>query len=336
MQNIVIADSTLHDSQSQIRGLGRYVQALQMVFGTMPQNPEVNTSTYIHPFFNIIAQPVLIPRFFKFSRRIAVVHDVIPLKYPHLPWVGIKGTLWEAINCLLLRLYHRIVTDSESSKRDISTYLHVSPRKIVVVYPFSPLQDIVLEDIPPLLPYDLKPNRYLIYVGDVNWHKNIVTIAKAAIKANMKLVCVGGAFVKQVPKHPWHEELYEFSNLAVRNPDIIIRTGFIDDVILATLFHNALANILLSFDEGFGYSCIEAGHFCTPSILADTPIFHEISGDQGAMFVNPRDSEAVVEQIHILQEDLDRRRALGTQAYEQSKRYSKEAFRRQWIDILGL
>lgn len=334
MNNITIADSTLHDTQSQIRGLGRYVQALQMVFEDDTVHQTVGKSTYIHPFFNIIAQPRLIPGFFRFVRRIAVVHDVIPLKYPHLPWVGLKGTLWEAINCLLLRLYHTIVTDSESSKRDISQYLHIAPRKIVVAYPFSPLQDISLDDVPPMLPYELEPHQYLMYVGDVNWHKNIVTMAKAAIEARVKLVCVGGAFVKKVPKHPWHEELHEFSKLAVQNPDIIIRTGFIDDMILATLFHNALANILLSFDEGFGYSYVEAGHFQTPSILADTPIFHEISGDRGAVFVNPRDSEMVVEQIHMLQEDPSRRQMLGTQAHEQSKKYSKDTFRRRWEAVL--
>lgn len=328
--HITIADSTSNDSQSQIRGLGRYVQALQIVLADLDTK-----KTFIHPFFNIIGSPLIDVRLFGRGQKIAIIHDIIPLKHSQFRWIGLKGALWRFINVLLLRFYHRIVTDSESSKKDIVRLLNVPSSIVSVVYPFSPLQEIFPPSPPLMLPYSLKPFEYMIYVGDVNWHKNIVSTAKAAIQAKMRLVCVGGAFVKKTKYHPWLEELQTFMELAKENPDLIILTGYVDDAILAILFQNALANMLISFDEGFGYSYIEAGHFSTPSILTDISIFHEISEEKGALFVDPRNITEIKNQILHLQKNPSLRQTLGSGAQEQSKKYSRSAFREGWTEVLS-
>jgi glycosyltransferase involved in cell wall biosynthesis len=329
--HINIADSTSNDSQSQIRGLGRYVQALHVALANLETK-----SAFINPFFNLVAKPVFGKKLLgKMDQKVAVIHDVIPLKHPQFPWMGLKGRVWVILNRILLGIFDKIVTDSESGKRDIAHFLHIPLQKIHVAYPYSTLQEIAPDDIPSILPHGLTPNTYLVYVGDVNWHKNIVTTAKVAIEANIKLVCVGGAFVKQMQNHPWLEDLQEFLRLAVKYPELIIRTGFVDDLILGSLYKNALANILISLDEGFGYSYIEAGHFQTPSILTDAPIFHEISCEKGAVFVDPRNITNIKNQILSLREDQDRRRSLGIEAQMQSRKYSREAFRKQWEEILN-
>lgn len=339
MQNshITIANTTSNDSPSRIRGLGRYVQALHTVFDSVDEDKNDSATvrkTVVNPFFNIIAPVDFRQSLFSKDCNIAVIHDVIPLTLPQFPWVGLKGRLWIGLNQMVLRLYEKIVTDSKSSKENIAHLLHIPLYKISVAYPYSPLQDIMPGDIPSILPYDLKPYEYLVYVGDVNWHKNIVRMAKAAIEANVKLVCIGGAFVKPSRAHPWLTELREFVELAVQHPDLIIRTGFVDDYILAALFQSALANILVSYDEGFGFTYIEAGHFGTPSILTDAPIFHEISDDKGALFVDPDTVAGIRDQIMSLQKDPSRRKQLGIDAREQSKKYSKDAFRKQWMELL--
>ena len=326
---ITIADSTSNDSQSQIRGLGRYVQALHMALANLETK-----RAFINPFFNLIAKPVFDQRLLSKDQKIAVIHDVIPLKHSQFPWMGLKGRVWVILNRILLRLFNKIVTDSESGKRDIAHFLHIPLQKIHVAYPYSALQEVTPDDIPSILPHDLQPNTYLVYVGDVNWHKNIITTAKVAIEANVKLVCVGGAFVKQVQNHAWLGDLQEFLRLAGQYPELIIRTGYVDDLILGSLYKNALANVLISLDEGFGYSYIEAGHFQTPSILTDGPIFREISGEKGALFVDPTNITEIKNLILNLQKDQDRRLSLGLEAQVQSKKYSKDAFRRQWEKLL--
>ena len=334
MRNITIADSTSNDSQSQIRGLGRYVQALNVIFEEENVGNDFKKKTFINPFFNLIGNPLVHTRLFDRGKKIAVIHDVIPLKHPQFRWIGVKGAIWRIMNVLLLRLYNAIVTDSESSKSDIVQLLHVPSNIISVIYPYSSLQETLAPNPPLMLPYDLKPFEYLIYVGDVNWHKNIVAVAQAAIKAKIRLVCVGGAFVRDTQHHPWLEELRAFMKLANEHPELIMLTGYVDDAILATLFQNALANMLISYDEGFGYSYIEAGHFSTPSILADVAIFHEISEGKGAIFVDPQNVTEVKNKILNLQEDQDWRQVLGIEAKEQSKKYSKDKFRKQWEELL--
>ena len=330
MNNITIADSTSNDSQSQIRGLGRYIQALHVALAGLETK-----RMFINPFFNLVAKPMFFKRLLsEKDQKVAVIHDVIPLKHPQFPWMGLKGRVWVILNRILLGLFDKIVTDSESGKRDISHFLHIPLQKIHVAYPYSTLQETSSDDIPSILPHSLTPNTYLVYVGDVNWHKNIVTTAKVAIEANIKLVCVGGAFVKQMQNHPWLKELQEFLRLAGKYPELIIRTGFVDDLILGSLYKNALANILISLDEGFGYSYIEAGHFQTPSILTDAPIFHEISGEKGAIFVDPQNITDIKNHVLNLQKDQDRRQSLGIEAQIQSRKYSKDAFRKQWVEIL--
>lgn len=329
----------MNDSQSQIRGLGRYVQALQSVLTETPsiETPYTFSSrkTYIDPFFNLIGKPRLERELFSGDQKIAVVHDVIPLKHLSFPWVGLKGKLWNMINQLLLQRFDIIVTDSGSSKQDIVRILNIAEKRVRVVYPYSPLQDIAHASVPSVLPHKLKAQEYVVYVGDVNWHKNIIIMAKAALRAKVKLVCVGGAFVKQTSDHAWLGDLREFLALSEQHPDLIILTGFVDDMILAALLQNALANILVSFDEGFGYSYIEAGHFHTPSILTDGPVFHEISADAGAVFVDPRDPIGIADAIVTLQKDQAKRKNLGDAAYAQSIRYSKVNFRTQWVEVLA-
>ncbi|MBP6994482.1 glycosyltransferase [Candidatus Woesebacteria bacterium] len=328
--SITISNNSSNNAQSQIRGLGRYVDALRKTL-----DDKNIRGVFINPFFNVIARPEISAELFsKSQKKIAVIHDIIPLKFPQFPWVGVKGRVWTVLNRLLLRFFDLVVTDSNTSKDDIIRVLHVPIAKVHVAYPYSSLQEIDPQETPKMLPYDLKPNTYLIYVGDVNWHKNIVSVARAAIAANTQLVCVGGAFVERVQNHPWLKDLQDFLGLARQHSDIIITTGFIDDLILATLYQNALANILISLDEGFGYSYVEAAHFCTPSILSDAPIFHEISGDKGAVFVNPTDIEQIVDQIVTMQRDPQHREKLGQEARDRSAHYSIGAFRKQWAELL--
>lgn len=312
--------------------MGRYVDALRKAL-----DDGAIENAFINPFFNVIARPELHKELFNSNRkRIAVIHDVIPLKFPQFPWIGIKGRLWTLLNRLLLHSFDLIVTDSQTSKKDIIKLLRVPAPEVHVAYPYSALQEISSQDVPALLPYDLKPYSYLIYVGDVNWHKNIVSMARAAIAANTKLVCVGGAFVKQTQNHRWLKDLQDFLKLARQHSDLIMTTGFVDDFILATLYQNALANMLISLDEGFGYSYIEAAHFHTPSILTDAPLFHEISGDVGALFVHPTDIEQIRDVIVEIQKNTQRRQQLGDEAHARSTAFSMDAFRRQWVDIMHI
>ena len=117
MNKVFVYDPTLKDKQSSVRGIGRYLQILKENFAdefefvsnlsSRIYNPR---SIFVNPFFNFLQPPLTFRRIAR--KQIAVIHDLIPLKYPaHFP-AGIKGSIYILSNKLALKNYDLIITDS--------------------------------------------------------------------------------------------------------------------------------------------------------------------------------------------------------------------------------
>jgi len=142
MKKVYVYDPTASDKLSAVRGVGRYLQILKENFSewTFTNNLTMkqfnNETIFINPFFNFLQKPVTLKRIA--HKQIAVIHDLIPLKYPsHFP-VGIKGTIYILLNKFALKNYDLIITDSEASKKDIIKILGIKEDKIKVIYPCLP------------------------------------------------------------------------------------------------------------------------------------------------------------------------------------------------------
>lgn len=331
MNKIQIYNSIGTDELSKVRGLGRYYKTLERAVVQISAETKHDNPVLINPFFNMSGKPwfgVLGSG----GKKIAVIHDVIPLKYPaHFP-VGIKGKAWQFANWSLLPTYNAFVTDSVASKNDILHHLGIPQNKVHIAYPYSLLpREVTHGSLPP----GIEPQKYLLYVGDVNWHKNIGNIARACVQAKVKLVCVGKAFMQPITDNPWLDELEEFLRVAALNPELITRLGYVDNETLTRLYTHAIANVLVSRDEGFGYSYVEAGMCGTPSILADRPIFHEISDRSGAVFVDPEKVDTISGAIHTLMRDENVRKALGVAAHNRCRFFNEQSFTAEWRAILA-
>lgn len=198
-QKIFIFDPTLSDKKSKVRGVGRYLQILKENFpdwiytDSLKQIP--SDSVFINPFFNFLQKPLTIKRLAK--KQIAVIHDLIPLKYPaHFP-AGIRGNINIILNKLALKNYDLIITDSQASKKDIIDILKISEKKIKVIYPcllklFESYQVKKLEKSDEIT-FSL-PANFCLYVGDGTWNKNLVNLAKAIKIINVPCVFVGKVF----------------------------------------------------------------------------------------------------------------------------------------------
>ncbi len=328
---VFVYDPTQKDSQSKVRGIGRYLQLLRENFEgkfiftdklpiTNPQSP----ITFINPFFNFLAPPLTMRRIAQ--KQIAVIHDLIPLKYPdHFP-VGLVGLKNVLLNKFALRNYDHIITDSETSKRDIVSLLKIKSERIFVVYPCLP--KIFTEPYQPLTNSQSPVVNYCLYVGDATWNKNLVNIAKAVLIAQTPCMFVGKIFDKkdEILNHPWQKELREFFILAKKNPLFILK-GFVPDNELINLYKQASLNILISRDEGFGFSYVEAGSQECPSLLADRPICHEIAQD-GACFTSPEQPEEIARLIKEFTADPQNRASIGYKAYQRSLFFSQEQFKK--------
>lgn len=318
MDNLYVYDPTTHDRMSKVRGIGRYVQILKenlpdnTVFTSILKNIPYD-STFLNPFFNLLQPPLTMKRIAK--KQIAVIHDLIPLKYPkHFP-VGIRGTLNVIASKWALRNYDYIITDSQTSKKDIVQFLHIPEEKINIVYPI----------LPKIFSSEFNSeshsnSKFCLYVGDATWNKNLVNLAKAIQITNIPCIFVGKVFNNSEFKilnskfkfHSWQKELFQFLTLTRNNP-LFIFPGFVSDEDLAYLYKNTICNILVSHDEGFGFSYLEAASFGTPSILSDIPVFHEIA-QESAIFVNQNSPQEIAEKICLLDTDKNLREELGKKA----------------------
>jgi len=321
INKIYVFDPTLSDSQSQVRGIGRYLQIMKenLASAVIFTNGKdiAYDSILVHPFFNFLNSRFLLKKVAK--KQIAVIHDLIPLKFPqHFP-LGFKGKIKMMVNKLALNQYYDlIITDSHTVKQDLIQLLQIPPTKIKVIYPTLPKIFWQKNNS------HKKSANYCLYVGDGTWNKNLVNLAKAIKLSNKKCLLVGKVFSHhQSLNHPWQKELHTFFQLIQADSRFVLK-GFVSDEALIELYQQASINLLLSHDEGFGFSYLEALSQHCPSILADIPLFREIAGNT-ALYVNQNDPQAIAQAIF----KADYLISLST---TDLSRFSPNNFKKQWFN----
>jgi len=307
----------------------------------------------LNPFFNMLNWPLIFSK--KTKKQIVVIHDLIPLKYKKHYKLGIKGAIKLFFNKLSLRFYDAIITDSIQSKNDIIKIFKIKPEKINVIYPFaSPifLPHIDLKEETPVHHHPFKHSNsaseaeftsistskisansliqsikdYIIYVGDCTYNKNLQNLARAIKMSGVTCIFVGKVFdkgnINNLPKkpHPWQKSFYEFLQIAKDHPSFVF-ASYVTDIELIELYKKARLNILPSFDEGFGYSYLEAAYCQTPSILSNIEVFKEISRDT-ALYVNPNDPKDIADKITKLFYDRLLREKLSIESFNRAQDFS--------------
>ena len=352
MAKVFVYDPTITDKQSAVRGIGRYLNILKENF---PQWHYINhskinksqSSVFINPFFNFLQPPLTLKKIA--AREIAVIHDLIPLKYPnHFP-TGLKGKINIFLNKLALKSYDLIVTDSFSSKKDMIEILKIKEQKIKVISPC--LSRIFLEreggkknkeEEKTLASFSRKfslPNKFCLYVGDGTWNKNLVNLAKAIKIINLSCVFVGRVFNQKKSQggvinfHPWQKELDQFFKLT-KNDKRFIFIGYVSDEELISLYRRATVNVLVSRDEGFGFSYLEAASQGCPSVVSNIAVLKEVSQGQGVLLVDSNNPNDIADKIGEIYFNKSLRDRLGKEAKERGKWFSREKFHQNFLEII--
>lgn len=362
MKELFIFDPTVKDTVTRDRGGGRIVQILKENLSNCAEfitNFEKVTKNdlLLVPVFNPLQKPILSKKIAQ--KQIIMIFDAIPLKYPsHFP-VGIRGKINLFLNKKALAHFDTIITISRHSKQDITDYFNIPPEKITVIYPTASnvflntksegrnqkqnsLESLNLEnsDLFRASDFGFRASSYCIYVGDVNWNKNLVNLAKAIKIANVDCVFVGKMFQKnfrlltldsQLFSHPWQKEFKDFLKEIADDPHFIF-AGYKTDKELIKLYQQACLNILISRDEGFGFSYIEASTLGCPSILSDIPIFHE-TAKKTALFANPDNPKYIARKIKQIFDDNALHAELSFKAQERAKYFSAEKFQKQLMSL---
>ncbi len=251
---------------------------------------------------------------------IPVIHDI---NFHHdkksVPFFD--GIFWEYYFPKYARMASRIITVSDFSKKDISSYYKIPADKIDIAYngvneDFKPLniseKDKVKEQY--TNGYD-----YFLFIGVLVPRKNVSGMIQAFDKfmkasgSKIKLVIVGDKLFFTPEMNKVYEKA-EFKNE-------IIFTGRLDQNHLLRIMGAALSLILVSKFEGFGIPIVEAMQADIPVITSNITSMPEVAGD-AALLVNPYSIESIKDAMLKISIDEKLRNELILKGQAQRVKFS--------------
>jgi glycosyltransferase involved in cell wall biosynthesis len=228
---------------------------------------------------------------------VVTIHDCIHLMFPqYLPnraaYVYARASIWSAA-----RKSTRILTVSESSKRDILRFFDVPPEKITVIYNAiderfrqQPSDDEVIR----VQERFQLHGDFVMYAGNVKPHKNLERLIEAfhlvrhEAGLDVKLVVIGDEVSKyaELRRAVHRHNLHKYVRFL----------GFMPDETLAVLYRLAAVFVFPSLYEGFGLPPLEAMASGAPVVTSNVSSLPEVAGD-AALLVDPYDPRAIADGI---------------------------------------
>lgn len=222
---------------------------------------------------------------------VVTVHDLLPLRLPHLFTVQTRAHT--RLYAPFVRHATRVITPSSYTREEVVELLRV-PRERVVAIPegcserFHP-RDVDRETLRRELGIE---GPYVLCVGTLEPRKNLTTALRvfrevsAAVK-DVELVIVGG--------RGWRNRDFE-AELGSGAAGRLRLTGFVSDERLIELYSGAACFLFPSLGEGFGLPPLEAMACGAPVVSSDRPALGEVVGE-AALQASPSDVDALAAQV---------------------------------------
>lgn len=274
---------------------------------------------------DVVFFPIQDGMFYPPFKQIVTVHD---LHYLHFNKAltecnreihPIRKNIYHLKMPHILRHSEAIVAVSEATKRDISDSFGIDPDKIHVVYNGYDEYRFRIIDNPQehLQELGLKSGNYLLFVGSILRHKNIIRLiqAFAELKTDLLLVVVGVckdySYLEEIRNTVWECGL---------NESRFRYLEYVSDEDLPFLYAGAKAFILPSLHEGFGVPIIEAMACGTPVITSNCSAMPEVAGDN-ALLVDPYSVDAIMESMREILDNPLRAEELQRAGFERVKQF---------------
>jgi glycosyltransferase involved in cell wall biosynthesis len=269
-------------------------------------------------------------------KKFITIHDIIPLVNSSYFNESTISHIKKTVD--LVRENDFIITDSQSTKNDLSEYQNINPDNIYIVplaadsTIFRPCKNegnqccnttrkkYGIPDVPYVLSLStLEPRKNLPHVI-----RCFADLVKSHKIQDLNLVLAGMRGWKE-------EEIFAEIENADELKERIITTGFIDDEDLSCIYSNALVFVYMSFYEGFGLPPLEAMSCGVPVITSNTSSLPEVVGDAGVMH-SPTDEDSLKHSILQFYSNSDIRSKYSNLSLIQSKQFSWETCGRLTID----
>ena len=257
-------------------------------------------------------------------RSVVTIHDCIHLMFPQ--YLPNRFALAYASTSIALasRRATRVLTVSESSKRDILRFVDVPPDKIDVIYNAYDERFAVEprdEDVVRVRERFQLQDAFVLYAGNVKPHKNLERLIEAfdLVRTrgldHLKLVLIGdeiskyAALRRAVHQHQLHKHVRFL--------------GYLPEETLAVMYRLAGVFVFPSLYEGFGLPPLEAMASGTPVVTSNVSSLPEVAGN-AALLVDPYDPEAIADGIYRVLTDDALRHELRQKGVARARQFSWE------------
>lgn len=306
-----------------------------------------------YPYF--FPYEVTVPEKKSNIKVVVTIQDLIQLVYPKKYPPGFRGTLNFIRQRARLKNVDAVLTISETSKKDIVRFLHFPTDNIHVVY-LAPQKGVSKVSSKAALSkikkkYSL-PDEFVLYIGDVNYNKNIPGLIRACKLAKIPLVIVGkhaadldkldANFVNLKGPKDWlrflfgisHPELAHFSKLAdeFKHDSNILRLGYVGKEEFTKIFKLASVYVQPSFYEGFGLPVLEAFREEVPVVISKTNALVEIAGG-AALIADPKDSKDMAEKITEVLDNNKTGKMLIAKGKDRLKNFSWKKTAKEMVEV---
>jgi len=341
----ILFETSILSGGHSARGIGTYGRLLLQYLediddleiyksSTLGKKDKLKPDIIHYPFFDLFFATLPVN---PFKNKVVTVHDVIPLIFPEQYRPGIKGKLRLKKQKLALKGAAAVITDSNASKLDIIKHLKIPENKIHVIYlaanPSLKAQDNNL--ISKVRHKNNLPDKYILYVGDINYNKNIpqlIKMMKFIEDESVKLVCLGRNFTPQeIPEWKWIDTQLAMS-------DVSDRVVFVNNVLtesideLAAIYSGAELYIQPSLYEGFGLPVLEAMQCRTPVVCSHNSSLIEVGGDH-VIFSDPVAEDFATKVNEVLGWAKTRREAWIREAYKWSQTFSWQKTAKETAEV---
>jgi glycosyltransferase involved in cell wall biosynthesis len=277
---------------------------------------------------------VAIPLVGKHGRYVASIHDVIPLKFPHL-FTAKHRFMVRAGLARIAKQADLVIVPSQATRDDILAYTPLCKDRVCVIPAgcepqFAP--EVDPERLAQVRSRYALPAHYILALGTLEPRKNLPALLQAFaelrqrrdVDPQLQLVLAGA--------RGWKEgEIFRtFKRLGLEQT--VIFPGFIAEHDLPDVYRGATCFAFPSLYEGFGFPVLEAMACGVPVLASNTSSMPEVAGD-AALFVDPSDIAAMAEALYRLLYDAALRTELRRQGLIRSRLFTWDSTAQKVLDL---
>lgn len=271
---------------------------------------------------DLFHSPDFIPPYHAAKHHIITVHDLTFLHYPEYITDDSRRYYNDQIQSAVNHADH-ILSDSESTKRDLIDMLNVPADKITVHMlgvdeKFQPLPP---DQTQPVLDNLGLPSDYILVVGTLEPRKNLIGLVKAYRDLLTELP--DAPPILFVGRAGWlYEQLMAEIDAVGINDHLIFRDDINDEQLVA-IYNQAMTLVTPSFYEGFGLPALEAMACGTVPIVSNISSLPEITGDVG-LLIDPHDPSTLTDALKKVLTDSTWRTQQATHGIQRAKTFRWE------------